>query len=437
MAARNRVRAHQRHARGCPRGAPKFKCSTGKCRCGQCSCPWTFRVELPDGRMRRITSYSYDEAAETYHRLMGSRGDPQLDRKTTVASYAADYMAAGVTLAGKPWALNTRLGVEGALRNHVIPGIGRRLMSSLTPADVRLWVVAMRDAGTGETVIDKNLKVAHAMFEAWRLDGGVLHHGNPVPGRLAVKKPWSEPWSPTTEQVKAWHDEMYPELQACFAAEAFYGGRMGEMIALRDDDILFDSKDVNAPLGPQLSRLAALPAEQYDARSAAVEFRAKIGPDRQPGPMKNARAYRTRPLPQWLAVVLAEHMSKWPPSPEGYLFVGRRPARGRHAAQGISLRPLEPTYYCRLVRQAATRAGIELPHYKSTHALRNFVVTRLRTETPGERSFNDDEAAHWIGDSGNTVRYYYGAKDEGVTRRMAAKLDAELTQDRPRLRAVD
>jgi integrase len=413
VSRRKQLPISQRHRKGCTRRR-------------DCDCPWSGRVRLADGTMPRIHGDTYTEAERAYHQLMARRPEPLPDRTTTVRQWAERWSAMNAST----WRKNTVLGHRASLRNHIIPGLGASLMTGLRRNEVRLWVAGMRERGAGEPTIDKAVKIAHAMFEAWLADDRVLPRGNPVPPGLAIRKVRAKRWSPTTEQVRAWEAAMYPELRVVLAAEAYFGGRMGEMIALRTEDIGWTGKITSEPPGPQLARLAALPPGEYAARSPSVQFARKLEPDRTPGPMKNDRANRTRPLPRWLAARLAEQFGNWPPV-DGWLFVGRRPARGRHAGQGLSLRPYEPTYYCRLVRQAAARAGIELPTYKSSHALRNYCVTVMRAN-----GYSDSDIGIWIGDTGRTVEGHYGAPDPALVTRMAATMDAERTEGRPRLRVV-
>ena len=119
------------------------------------------------------------------------------------------------------------------------------------------------------------------------------------------------------------------------------------------------------------------------------------------------------------------------PDSGAWLFVGRKPARGRHHAQGISLKAYEPTYYCRLVKQAAVRAGLELPYYKSTHSMRNYCASQLRA-----RGWSDEDIGRWIGDASGTIAMYYGKQDEDVIRRMAADMTADRTRQDTGLRVV-
>jgi hypothetical protein len=365
-----------------------------------------------------------------------------IDKTMTVAQYADIYLARGRGLFnGQPWAKNTVLKVRASMRNHIVPDIGHWKMNGRVYADGMGWVQQMQDAGIGPAAQTAALEVAGTMFKAWSRERGYDGSPNPIPAQSVTKKQETQEeaearkWAPPPESMDRWIEAMgekKPELAIVMEMECFYGGRMSEIIGLTEASVIWTGKDITAPLAPQLAKLVKLPAGRYEALKPGVKFQGKVDVDRQIDKrMKNRRAHRTRPLPQYLAVKLARQLAVWPPNDDGVLFVGREPARGRHAWQGLSLRPYPPTYYCRLVRQAAERAGIELPPYKATHTMRNYCAHQLRA-----KGWSDDEIGRWIGDASGTVAAYYGQEDENIINGMAADMVADRTRTEKGLRVV-
>lgn len=401
-----------------------------------CACPWSFRVRLPDGTMPRVTRDSYEDARAAYYELMARRPEPLTDRATTIAQWAERWQAAGRGPSGE-WRPGSRAGIAQSVRKHIVPDLGHIAVTELRRDDVSRWVSVMRARGTGPVAMKNAVAYLHSMYAAWLKSDRILPRGNPVDLRLTPKQPRKDFPPLTRAQVAAWAAAAYPEMRLMIEIEAFYGARMSEVCALREDDILFTGIRAGEPLGPQLARLAELPEDRYDARRPRLRFERKMERDGSAGPIKNARGNRKVPLPQWLAAALAEQFEKWPPA-GGWLFVNRWDSGGaggyrggHHPAAPGRLHPYEHTHYGSLLSDAAKRAGIALLRGQCTHALRHHCVSVLR-----DKGWSDQAIGYWIGDAAATVATIYGRPMPDALDRISAQLSEERTAG-TRLRAVD
>jgi integrase len=400
---RKQLPISQRHRKDCARRR-------------DCSCPWRPRIRDASGKFRGRTWDTYAEAEQEYYELRAARPDPLADRTTTVAQWAERWLAQGRGPRGE-WREGTLRQRRSSVR-HVVRGVGHYQVTELRRDDVRAWVSRMRQAGTGPVAIQQAAEALHAMYSAW-LDGDrILPRGNPVPPGIVKAQPRKEFTPLTTAQVHALAAAMPPEMTLMVETEAFYGARMSEIRALREEDIIFTGRDMLAPLAPQLAALAALPAEKYEARGPSLRWQRKLELDgRTPGPMKNARGNRTLPFPQWLAAAFAVQLERWP-AVDGWLFTNRRVNHGR----GLDPRPVGQTTYGRFLHIAAGKAGVTLPPKQCSHALRHHCVSVLRA-----KGWSDQDIGYWIGDTATTVGLVYGRPMPGAIGRISA--DLSTTRD--------
>ncbi len=441
--SRRKLPIRQRHVPGCPQGR-------------DCGCPWTFRKRLPDGTQPRVTMDTYAEAEQAYYELMARRPEPLADRTTTIGQWADRWLAMNAPNRAK----NTVREYESLIRLHIKPHIGDYPVTTFRPDDHLLWNAAMREAGGSKNRRQAARTVLHVMYADWHKSRpGTLPYGNPVTIGLEKRAPRKQFTPLTAGQVAAWAAAYPVEMRIITEIQTHYGARISEILALHDGDITFASKD-GTPLAGQLARLAVLPPERYAAEAPALRFERKLEKDRTVGRMKNDRAYRTLPLPQWLAAALAEQLGHWPPT-DGWLFVNRRLAGGmwgpphavpltmnerqrryraaqRAAARGeVNLgcgwggKPYFEETYLYQARKAAAKAGIKLPPNQCTHALRHYCVSVLRA-----KGLDDTQIGKWIGDSAKTVGDVYGRPLGGAMDRIAELMTAERESARPALRVV-
>jgi integrase len=330
----------------------------------------------------------------------------------------------------------------------------------------------MRKNGVGQATQVKAVEDLRTMYGVWLEDGRLLPGGVPIPRGLVKRTPRKEFTPLTTAQVQAWAAAMPVEMALLVEIEAFYGGRMSEVLGLRGEDLIWIGKDTSAPLPDQLAQLAGLPPDRYDARKPRVRFERQLARvTRVSAPPKNTRATRTLPLPRWLAVKLAAQLAQWPPA-GGWLFVNRRApggystvltdeeraearreamrrSRARRRGEDIPLRragakpggtgfhftpdgkPYHAARYNVWLHRAADSAGIVLPPNQCSHALRHHCVSVLRA-----RGWSDQDIGAWIGDTAQTVAQVYGRPMPGSLDRIAAALSNEREATGPPLRAV-
>jgi integrase len=318
------------------------------------------------------------------------------------------------------------------IRRHILPELGHYLVTELRPDDVRRWFKRMRQLGVGQVAADNAVTVLRAIYGTWVRDDRSLPHGIPVPTGLKKARPRKEFTPLTRDQVNAIIAAMPPDARVMVEIEAFYGSRVSEILALRTEDLVFTGKDEMAALGPQLARLAALPEDRYNARNPRLRFQRKLERDRTPAEIKNRRGIRTLPLPQWLAVLLAEQFEEWPPV-DGWLFTNPRPSYGdtRIMLPVRQRRPWRQEPYLGWLHQAAESVGVTFPPNQCSHALRHHAVSILK-----DRRWNSDAIGLWIGDSARTVDTVYGRPMSDAPDRIAAELSAARSTEGRSLRAV-
>jgi integrase len=409
---RKQLPISQRHRKNCARR--------------DCDCPWTGRVRLPDGSMPRFGGDTYPEAEDAYYKLMARRPEPLADRTTTIEQWARRWLDSGKSRGWRPETLRVRRYV---VPRNVLSEMGHYLVTELRRDDVRLWVARMRDRGTTTATMIQAIETLRSMYSAWLKDDRLLPRGIPVPPGLVKEQPRKQFTPLTAAEVHALATAMPPDMRVVVTAQSFYGTRVSEILALREEDMTWTGRDLLAPLGAQLARLAELPADKYAARRPRLRFDRKQERDGTAGPVKNRRGHRDMPLPQWLAADLGAQLARWP-AVNGWLFTNPRLNSGRGA--GSDPLPLRIDAYQTWLEKAARKAGITLPPNQCTHALRHHAVSVLRAS-----GWNDHDIGEWIGDSAQTVAATYGRPMPDALDKIAAHLSMSRETAGAGLRAVD
>jgi integrase len=414
--ARKSIPGRQRHRKGCP----------GR----NCDCPWTGRVRLPDGTMPRVSGDTWAEYEHNYYEMKARTPAPLADRTTTIAQWAERWQASA------DWRPATQRTRRSSVALHIVPDLGHYAVTELRRDDVKWWVARMRERGTGPVAMRHAVLTLRTMYGVWVKDGRALPRGIPVDAGLIKEKPRKEFAPLTAAQVTALTAAALPDMRLIIEAEAFYGTRVSEILALRAEDVTFTGKDPAAPLAAELARLAALPEAKYEARRPRLRFERKLEVDGTEGEIKNEqRGKRTAPLPQWLAAALAAHLEQWPPV-GGWLFTNPR-GQGRRGGGNVVKplglrRPWNQKGYRERFNEAAARAGITLPRGQATHALRHHCVSVLR-----DKGWSDQAIGYWIGDAASSVATYYGRPMPDAMDRISAVLSDARTAPPPPLRAVE
>ncbi len=143
----------------------------------------------------------------------------------------------------------------------------------------------------------------------------------------------------TVGQVQVLADAMPARNRAMVVTQAGLGLRIGELLALRVQDV------------------------DFLRRAARVEFQIAPGAKVRSDP-KTPRSRRTVPLPQVVADELAAHLAEFPPGEDGSLFTTRTGAVYRHDYYGAQI-----------FAAAVKRAG--LPAGTTSHDLRHHYASVL------------------------------------------------------------
>ncbi|GAA2552104.1 tyrosine-type recombinase/integrase [Pseudonocardia hydrocarbonoxydans] len=301
---------------------------------------WRARYRAPDGAWRakhftrKVDAERFVATIETA-KLRGAYIDP--DDRTTVAEYARRWAAA------RPYRATTARRVEAQIRCHLEgKALGGRRLAAVLPSDVQAWSAELAQTMAPATV-QLQVNLLKAVYASAVLDRLVA--SSPVV-RIALPRAERDRVVPLTiDQVQALAREVPERCSAMVVVQAALGLRVGELLALRDQDVNF--------LG----------------RSVRIEHQLERGTRRRVPP-KTPRSRRAVPLPQVAAEALSEHMRNWPALDDGTLFYG------------ASGRPYDHAYYGTKVFTAAARRlagakGSTFPPEVTTHDLRHHYASVL------------------------------------------------------------
>jgi integrase len=143
----------------------------------------------------------------------------------------------------------------------------------------------------------------------------------------------------TVDQVRTLADAVGERYRAMVLVQAGCGLRLGELLALRAEDVSFLGRTVRVE-------------DQIDRQT------------RERVPPKTARSRRTVPLPDVVSLALSAHISVHPPAANGLLF---------HTADGLPY--LHGVYANSVFKRSAAKVG--LPPTTSTHDLRHHFASVL------------------------------------------------------------
>ena len=235
---------------------------------------WQVKYQV-DGREK--DGGSYDTQAIARRKLVeleaavqrGQWVDPT-DR-TTVAEYARRWAAS------RPFRPTTAQRVDRQIARQIeaMPIGGQRLVS-VRPSDVQAWTAALTARGLAPSSVKLSLRLLSAIFNAAVLDRLVA--SSPV-AKIALPRVEDERVHPlTVVQVRALAEAMPERCRAMVYVQAGLGLRIGELLALRVQDI------------------------DFLRRTVRVEHQLERGTRRRVDP-KTPRSRRTIPLPAMVAAV--------------------------------------------------------------------------------------------------------------------------------------
>jgi integrase len=291
-----------------------------------------WRDEASKQRKRSFTRKAIAERFDTKIRTdleTGSYVDPS-DR-TTVVDYARRWVAI------RPHRPTTARRMSSLVETHIAgTPLGARRLAAVTPSEVQAWVsgrAAVLSPGTVRLLVG----LLRSVYTSAVLDR--LVGSSPVVRVTLPRHDQARVVPLTVDQVAALAAATPPRNRAMVLAQAGLGLRVGELLALRVDDIDF--------LG----------------RTMRVETQLTDGSRTRSQP-KTPRSRRTVPLPTVVGEALAAHIAAYPPLPDGTLFSTStgRPYRRDH-------------YGGRIFTAAAAAAG--LPPGTTTHDLRHHYASVL------------------------------------------------------------
>ncbi len=288
-----------------------------------------------DGREKCGGSFETKEVAKrklvelesSVHR--GAWIDPTV--QTTVAQLVQSYVA---TRMHKP---RTAERVATSIRNHIEPTpLGGRRIVSVRPSEAQSWV-----SDRAQLMAPRTLRLLVSLVRS--------AFGSAVRDRLVPSNPFDGVTLPKVErervvpltvaQVAAVAATVPPQYRAMVITQAGLGLRIGELLALRVEDVDFLRRTVRIEF-------------QIDRKTRAFI------------PPKTASSRRSVPLPAVVAAELAEHLREFPPAANGLIF---------HTRSGL---PHGHDYYGNKIFVAcALKAG--LPVGTTSHALRHHYASVL------------------------------------------------------------
>jgi integrase len=288
----------------------------------------------PDGRERAQT---FTRKADAERRIAVAEGakltGSYIDQtsKVTVAEYAKQWAAT------RPHRQSTADRIGYLIGKHVEgTPLGTRRLSAVRPSEVQAWVsdrAKVLSPGTVRLLVS----VLRSIFSAAVHDR--LIASSPAV-RLSLPRSERKRVVPlTVAQVQALADTMPTRCRAMVITQAGLGLRIGELMALRVQDV------------------------DFLRRTVAIEF--QTTPDgKQRVPPKTPRSHRTVPLPSIVAEALAAHIAAFSPAEDGSLFLTLHGLPWRHEYYGS-----------RIFTPAVKRA--KLPTGTTSHDLRHHYASVL------------------------------------------------------------
>jgi integrase len=261
-----------------------------------------------------------------------------MSNTTTVAEYTREWVKA------RPLRKRTRELYDKLIRIHLDgTPLGARPLVKVKPSEIQSWATS-RTQTLGPVTLRGHLGVLRSVFATAALDGLIAR--NPVPpiNRLSLPKSEHNPVVPlTVEQVRALAGAMPERYRAMVITQAGLGLRVGELLALRVQDVNFLRRTVRVE-------------EQLEAGTLKRV------------PTKTPKSRREIPMPAVVGEALAAQIASWPPAPDGLLFTeaaSRPTGRPRSLAVGQGV---HHAVYNRLVGLAAKQEGLPPT---TTHDLRH------------------------------------------------------------------
>ncbi len=264
-----------------------------------------------------------------------------VNNPVTVVEYARQWAAA------RPLRSRSQQTYEALIRNHLqTTPLGARPLVKVRPSEIQAWATG-RARTLGPFTLRIHVGVLRSIFGAALLDGVIAK--NPVLPKRQLQLPKDErtPVVPlTVDQVRALAAAMPDRYRAMVVTQAGLGLRIGELLALRVEDVDFLRRTVRVEGQLELSTLKWVPP-------------------------KTPKSRRAIPLPRVVAETLAEYIGAFPPAADGTIFTMPSRSQRRTTASGTRI---HHTRYGRWIIQAAQKAGLPAT---TSHDLRHHYASVL------------------------------------------------------------
>lgn len=269
---------------------------------------WRARYRDPVGRehakhfTRKVDAQRWLTSVEG-SKLRGQYVDP--DDRTTVAEYARRWAS---TRIHRP---TTARRMDGQIRTHLEgSALGGRRLAAVLPSDVQAWVTGLA-ARLAPSTVAQQVTMLRGIYAAAVLDHLV---GTSPVVRISLPRAELDRVVPLTVlQVRELAAAVPARNRAMVLAQAGLGLRIGELLALRAEDVNFLGRSVRIE------------------HQLAERTRERVEP-------KTPRSRRTIPLPAFVGEALAEHLQHWPALADGSLFWGQNSRRPYdHAHYGTKI----------------------------------------------------------------------------------------------------
>lgn len=183
-----------------------------------------------------------------YWEPVNVRKAKQKKASITFGEYATQWVENRKTKAGKPTASSTRIGRERILKNHLLPAFGHYCLADITPNVVNQWLDSFGGENLGARYNAYTLLkpiMDSAANDPIDEAGHTLIERNPC--RTVVVRPRKKhkTVNASPEQLRKLYERMPDRLALSVYCTGFMGMRIGEVLALRREDIDLNAKTVH------------------------------------------------------------------------------------------------------------------------------------------------------------------------------------------------
>ncbi len=245
------------------------------------------RWRTPDGRLRSRAFPKMRDARSFKAQIevdlaRGEWLDPR-DSQVLVADYVQQWLATKIDVAPR-----TYVNIEGLVRNHLVPGLGDRLLASVKPIDIEGWIASLTAKELSPSSVRKCFEVAAQVFAKAERDR--LVRRSPCIGiDLPSDRRREEMRFLSVEEVASLAEAIDPRYRALILTAAYSGLRAGEIEALQVQrvDLLRGRLEVVESVAEVHGRLVTVPPKTRASR----------------------RAVR---VPRFVAESIADHLARFP-----------------------------------------------------------------------------------------------------------------------------